>query len=152
MRHTLGFPFPGSHAEADYALMEQFVGPDNARHVARPAIGEDAHAAEALLEMGGLERPAMGAVERARRSRIEHLLRIRTRRPGAGRRRVAITATYPTPLASKFDAFLERGDLDVITMSDTDIAAAPEPGDLGHGAVFGPAPGGPPSRRGALTT
>ncbi|MGY0067518.1 maleate cis-trans isomerase family protein [Streptomyces sp. QTS137] len=60
---ALGFLYPGHSAEDDYPRIEQLLGSDVRVDLAHTDIGEDAHRADALLEMGAPDRLAAGVRE-----------------------------------------------------------------------------------------
>ncbi|MEV0300107.1 maleate cis-trans isomerase family protein [Streptomyces prasinus] len=60
---ALGFLYPGHSAEDDYPRMEQLLGSDVRVDLVHTDIGEDAHRADALLEMGAADRLAAGLQE-----------------------------------------------------------------------------------------
>ncbi|MFD5659090.1 maleate cis-trans isomerase family protein [Streptomyces hirsutus] len=60
---ALGFLYPGHSAEDDYPRMEQLLGSDVRVDLVHTEIGEDAHRADALLEMGAADRLAAGLQE-----------------------------------------------------------------------------------------
>ncbi|MFC5955625.1 aspartate/glutamate racemase family protein [Streptomyces pratens] len=57
---ALGFLYPGHSAEDDYPRIEQLLGSDVRMDLVHTDIGEDAHRADALLEMGAADRLAAG--------------------------------------------------------------------------------------------
>ncbi|MBL1080478.1 aspartate/glutamate racemase family protein [Streptomyces actinomycinicus] len=57
---ALGFLYPGHSAEDDYPRIEQLLGSDIRVDLVHTDIGEDAHRADALREMGSAERLAAG--------------------------------------------------------------------------------------------
>lgn len=60
---ALGFLYPGHSAEDDYPRIEQLLGSDVRVDLVHTEIGEDAHRADALLEMGAADRLAAGLQE-----------------------------------------------------------------------------------------
>ncbi|MFD3735384.1 decarboxylase [Streptomyces sp. NPDC058632] len=60
---ALGFLYPGHSAEDDYPRIEQLLGSDVRVDLVHTDIGEDAHRADALLEMGAADRLAAGIQE-----------------------------------------------------------------------------------------
>lgn len=60
---ALGFLYPGHSAEDDYPRIEQLLGSDVRVDLVHTDIGEDAHRADALLEMGSADRLAAGLQE-----------------------------------------------------------------------------------------
>lgn len=60
---ALGFLYPGHSAEDDYPRIEQLLGSDVRVDLVHTDIGEDAHRADALLEMGAADRLAAGVRE-----------------------------------------------------------------------------------------
>ncbi|MCX2925307.1 decarboxylase [Streptomyces sp. NEAU-W12] len=60
---ALGFLYPGHSAEDDYPRIEQLLGSDVRVDLVHTDIGEDAHRADALLEMGAADRLAAGVQE-----------------------------------------------------------------------------------------
>ncbi|MBB5935134.1 maleate cis-trans isomerase family protein [Streptomyces zagrosensis] len=60
---TVGFLYPGYSAEDDYPRLESLLGGDIRLPLVHTDIGEDAHRADALLEMGSAARLAAGAAE-----------------------------------------------------------------------------------------
>ncbi|GAB2446489.1 decarboxylase [Streptomyces incanus] len=62
---ALGFLYPGHSAEDDYPRIEQLLGSDIRMDLVHTDIGEDAHRADALFEMGSADRLATG-VQRLR--------------------------------------------------------------------------------------
>lgn len=57
---ALGFLYPGHSAEDDYPRIEQLLGSDIRVELVHTDIGEDAHRADALREMGSADRLAQG--------------------------------------------------------------------------------------------
>ncbi|MFF1438348.1 aspartate/glutamate racemase family protein [Streptomyces sp. NPDC058295] len=57
---ALGFLYPGHSAEDDYPRIEQLLGSDIRLDLVHTDIGEDAHRADALREMGAPHRLAKG--------------------------------------------------------------------------------------------
>ncbi|MER5749729.1 aspartate/glutamate racemase family protein [Streptomyces sp. NPDC002088] len=60
---ALGFLYPGHSAEDDYPRIEQLLGSDIRVDLVHTDIGEDAHRADALREMGSPERLAAGVAQ-----------------------------------------------------------------------------------------
>lgn len=59
----LGFLYPGHAAEDDYPAMASRLRPAPDIQVVHTSVGEDAHRIDALLDLGGPERLAEGAVQ-----------------------------------------------------------------------------------------
>jgi maleate cis-trans isomerase len=59
-RTTVGFLYPGYAAEDDYPLAAGLLGPDVALPAVHTSVGEDAHRADALLDLGRADRLAEG--------------------------------------------------------------------------------------------
>jgi maleate cis-trans isomerase len=60
VRKTVGFLYPGSAAEDDYALMEKLLGTGVALPLVHTSVGEDAHRVDALLDLGSVDRLSAG--------------------------------------------------------------------------------------------
>jgi maleate cis-trans isomerase len=60
---ALGFLYPGHFAEDDYPRIEQLLGSDIRVDLVHTGIGEDAHGADALRELGTPERLRAGVEE-----------------------------------------------------------------------------------------
>jgi maleate cis-trans isomerase len=64
----IGFLYPGYAAEDDYPRLAKSVQPPTKAEVVHTSIGEDAHCADALLDMGSIPRLLEGAERLAERN------------------------------------------------------------------------------------